>query len=174
MGSRPGWLTDVAYITIGATGAPTIESGPPGVSISRTSTGLYALAFPTAILVVPSYGIIKSATITTIRGTAISQSAGTASFTTLAGDGTALTIDDDSAGTPDTVDWSVGPFPDPTDTPADADALRDDLVATFFPVLRDAFATISDRIEDGGTALAVADPGNGDILKVTFDVKFEA
>jgi hypothetical protein len=56
---------------------------------------------------------------------------------------TAATMTDSAAGT---VTTTVGPLTDPVDTPATADALRDDLVATLIPELRDAISSLADQI----------------------------
>jgi hypothetical protein len=47
-------------------------------------------------------------------------------------------------------------MPDPTDAPATADALRDDLVATLYPALRNNFADVASAISDLRTALVNA------------------
>ena len=46
---------------------------------------------------------------------------------------------DDTSGT---AGGTVAAIPDPADTPADADALRDDLVANALPAIRNAIASI--------------------------------
>lgn len=47
-------------------------------------------------------------------------------------------------------------LPDPTDTPASADALRDDLVASVLPVLRDYIASLNAEIDKLKAALRAA------------------
>ena len=54
---------------------------------------------------------------------------------------TALT--DNSAGTADN---TIAALPDPTDTPATADILRDDLVATLYPALRNNIADLTAKV----------------------------
>lgn len=61
---------------------------------------------------------------------------------------TALT--DSSAGTANN---TIQALPDPTDTPATADALRDDLVAVHWPVLRNNFADLAAKINEIRTVL---------------------
>lgn len=56
---------------------------------------------------------------------------------------TASTLTDNSAGTANT---TVEALPDPTDTPASADALRDDIVANLLPALRNNFADLAAQI----------------------------
>lgn len=51
-------------------------------------------------------------------------------------------LQDESEGTP-SVTSTVGAIPDPADSPANADALRDDLVANTLPAIRDALATLA-------------------------------
>jgi predicted RecA/RadA family phage recombinase len=52
-------------------------------------------------------------------------------------------LTDNSAGTANNATQAL---PDPTDTPASADALRDDLVATLLPALRNNFADVTAKI----------------------------
>ncbi len=47
-------------------------------------------------------------------------------------------------------------LPDPTDTPADADALRDDIVATLLPPLRNNFRDVASQINEIRAALQAA------------------
>lgn len=56
---------------------------------------------------------------------------------------TASTLTDNSAGTANT---TVEALPDPADTPASADALRDDIVANLLPALRNNFADLAAQI----------------------------
>ena len=56
---------------------------------------------------------------------------------------TASTLTDNSAGTANT---TVEAIPDPADTPASADALRDDIVANLLPALRNNFADLAAQI----------------------------
>jgi hypothetical protein len=78
-------------VAIGATGAPTI-SGDPGVSITRSSPGVYALVFPAcpAATIIPV--VAKSSTLAGVRLTAKDASAGTATLETVAAAGTDVTI----------------------------------------------------------------------------------
>ena len=55
----------------------------------------------------------------------------------------AVTLTDNSAGTANT---TVEALPDPADTPASADALRDDIVTNLLPALRNNFADIVAQI----------------------------
>lgn len=52
-------------------------------------------------------------------------------------------LTDNTAGTANT---TLQAMPDPTDTPADADALRDDLVANLLPAIRNNFADLTAAI----------------------------
>lgn len=52
-------------------------------------------------------------------------------------------IVDNTAGT---VSPTLPSIPDPADTPASADALRDDLVANTLPPIRDALASLSNKL----------------------------
>lgn len=62
-------------------------------------------------------------------------------------------LTDNSAGTPD--DTLVA-MPDPADTPASADALRDDLVANALPAIRDNIASLNAQIAAINAALLAA------------------
>lgn len=55
-----------------------------------------------------------------------------------------------------TANSALQALPDPTDTPATADALRDDLVATLYPALRNNFADVGTQIEAIRAALVNA------------------
>ncbi len=55
-----------------------------------------------------------------------------------------------------TANTTLQALPDPTNTPADADALRDDLVATLLPPLRNNFADVAAQINAIRTALVNA------------------
>ena len=61
---------------------------------------------------------------------------------------TALT--DNSAGTANN---TIQALPDPTDTPATADALREDLVAVLIPALRNNFADLAAKVNEIRTVL---------------------
>lgn len=61
---------------------------------------------------------------------------------------TALT--DNSAGTANN---TIQAMPDPTNSPADADALRDDLVATLLPAIRNNVADLAAKINEIRTVL---------------------
>lgn len=50
---------------------------------------------------------------------------------------------DDSTGGTASDEGALAAIPDPADTPASADALRDDLVANTLPAIRDALATLA-------------------------------
>lgn len=63
---------------------------------------------------------------------------------------TIAALTDNSAGTANN---TIQALPDPTDTPADADALRDDLVAVHWPVLRNNFADLAAKINEIRTVL---------------------
>jgi hypothetical protein len=52
-----------------------------------------------------------------------------------------------------TANTTLEALPDPTDTPASADALRDDIVATLLPPLRNNFADIATQMNAFRTAL---------------------
>ena len=56
------------------------------------------------------------------------------------------------AGTPSN---ALEALPNPTDTPASADALRDDLVAVLIPALRNNFADLAAKIEELRAAITV-------------------
>ncbi len=56
---------------------------------------------------------------------------------------TIAALTDSSAGT---ANATVQAMPDPTDAPATADALRDDLVATLLPAIRNNFADVTAKI----------------------------
>lgn len=56
---------------------------------------------------------------------------------------TALT--DDSAGTANN---TIAAMPNPTDTPASADALRDDIVANLLPAIRNNFADVAAKVNE--------------------------
>ena len=73
-----------------------------------------------------------------VQPSAITQTFATADATHSAR--TALALTDNSAGTANT---TIQALPDPTDTPATADALRDDLVAVHWPALRNNFADLA-------------------------------
>ena len=72
------------------------------------------------------------------RGTAFTQTFATADKIHAAR--TALTLTDNTAGTANT---TLQALPDPADTPATADALRDDLVANLIPALRNDLADLA-------------------------------
>lgn len=55
---------------------------------------------------------------------------------------TAAALTDNTTGTANT---TLQALPDPTDTPATADALRDDLVANLIPALRNNYADLADQ-----------------------------
>jgi hypothetical protein len=59
-----------------------------------------------------------------------------------------VAVTDNTAGTASRT-WAA--LPDPTDTPASADALRDDLVANVLPVLRNWAASAADWMNDHRT-----------------------
>lgn len=59
-------------------------------------------------------------------------------------------LTDSTTGTPGA---TLAALPDPTDAPADADALRDDLVANVLPVLRDHIASLNAEIDKLKAAL---------------------
>lgn len=84
------------------------------------------------------------------RPTAYTQTYSTASRTHAALTYTALT--DSSAGT---AGGTLAALPNPTDTPATADALRDDLVTNVWPVLRNWIASVNAKL-----AAAVVDLTN--------------
>lgn len=75
------------------------------------------------------------------RPTAYTQTYATASRTH--SNPTAAALTDNSGGTANT---TIQAMPDPTDTPADADALRDDLVANLLPALRNNIADLAAQI----------------------------
>lgn len=56
---------------------------------------------------------------------------------------TAAALTDSTGGTPGT---TIAAIANPADTPADADALRDDLVANALPAIRNAIASLADQI----------------------------
>lgn len=70
-------------IDIGASGAPTV-SGDSDVSFTRTGAGTYTVSYPAcaAASILPSVG--KSSTLTSVRCSAKSATAGTATLVTLA------------------------------------------------------------------------------------------
>lgn len=76
-----------------------------------------------------------------VRPTAYTQTYSTATRTH--SNPTAATLTDNSAGTANT---TVQAMPDPADTPASADALRDDLVANLLPALRNNIADLTAQI----------------------------
>jgi hypothetical protein len=61
-----------------------------------------------------------------------------------------VALTDNSAGT---ANDTIQALPDPTDTPATADILRDDLVAVFIPALRNNIADLTAKINTIITAL---------------------
>lgn len=73
--------------------------------------------------------------------TTLTQTFATADATHAARTQSALT--DNVAGTPGT---TLAAIPDPADTPASADALRDDLVANVLPKIRDAISSLSAQL----------------------------
>ena len=88
-------------VSIGGTGAPYIsgdgysgQSDDPGITISRTSAGLYALTYPKGKQAWITVDIISAAlTVVGTVTTAKSATAGTASITTLAGSNAAAATD---------------------------------------------------------------------------------
>ncbi len=70
----------------------------------------------------------------------------------IAGQQTSITALTDSSGGA-TGNNTIAAIPDPTDTPASADALRDDLVATVLPKIRDAIADLAAKQNEVLTAL---------------------
>lgn len=66
---------------------------------------------------------------------------------------TVAALTDSSAGT---ANGTVEALPNPTDTPATADALRDDLVAVLIPALRNNFAELTTKINEFRTVLRAA------------------
>lgn len=70
-------------VAIGAAGAPTV-SGDSDVSLTRTGAGTYTVSYPAcaAVSILPSVG--KSSTLTSVRCSAKSATAGTATLETLA------------------------------------------------------------------------------------------
>jgi hypothetical protein len=84
-------------ISIGSTGAPTFASGnsdDPGVTIARTSTGLYALTYPKGKRVWIQITLVSPAR-TVVGAIVVAQdaTAGTATFNTLAGTNAAAVTD---------------------------------------------------------------------------------
>lgn len=75
-----------------------------------------------------------------VRPSAYTQTFATANKTHAARTAAALT--DNVAGT---VGTTLAAIPDPADTPASADALRDDLVSNVLPKIRDALSSIADQ-----------------------------
>jgi hypothetical protein len=63
---------------------------------------------------------------------------------------TIAALTDNSAGTANN---TIQALPDPTDTPATADALRDDLVAVLIPALRNNFADLAAKVNEIRTVL---------------------
>lgn len=66
---------------------------------------------------------------------------------------TVAALTDNSAGTANN---TIQAMPDPTDTPATADALRDDLVAVLLPALRNNVADLAAKINEIRTVLRAA------------------
>lgn len=66
---------------------------------------------------------------------------------------TVAALVDNTAGT---ANGTLAAIPDPTDAPATADALRDDLVAVHWPVLRNNFADLAAKVNEIRTVLRAA------------------
>ncbi|KKK90971.1 hypothetical protein LCGC14_2717670, partial [marine sediment metagenome] len=60
-----------------------------------------------------------------------------------------------------TINNTLDAIPDPADAPADADVLRDDLVANTLPEIRDALSTLAARIDDIRDIISEAAGGDG-------------
>lgn len=76
-----------------------------------------------------------------VQPTAYTQTYSTTSRTV--SNPTAVTLTDSTAGTANT---TLQALPDPADTPATADALRDDLVANLIPALRNNYADLAAQV----------------------------
>ncbi len=74
----------VAKFVIGGSGAVSSTEGDPDIAAVNSGTGTFNLTYPAALRVKIQYGIEQSAaaTVTEIIGTAVSATAGTASFRT--------------------------------------------------------------------------------------------
>lgn len=83
--SAAGLYILTAEVDIGATGAPTIAAGngDPGISITRSNTGIYALVFPKArravVQVIPAMATPDDVAV--VVDDDLSASAGTCTFT---------------------------------------------------------------------------------------------
>lgn len=73
----------------------------------------------------------------------LTDSTGGTANDTLAALGGITALTDNSAGSANN---TIEAMPDPTDTPATADALRDDLVAVLLPAIRNNFADVAAKV----------------------------
>ena len=77
------------------------------------------------------------------RPTSLTDSSGGTASDTLAAIGATTALTDNTTGTADN---TLQALPDPTDAPATADALRDDLVANLLPAMRNDFADLAAKV----------------------------
>ncbi len=77
-------VSGVAKFVIGGSGAVSSTEGDPDIAAANSGTGTFTLTYPASLKAKIQYGIKQSAaaTITEIIGTAVSPTAGTASFRT--------------------------------------------------------------------------------------------
>lgn len=105
-----------------------------GTIATDTTTGLkIGTATNQKIAFFNSTPVVKQATFTQTYSTA----------STTVANLTSATLTDSSGGTADT---TVQALPDPADAPADADALREDLVANLIPALRNNIADLTAQV----------------------------
>ncbi len=138
-GANGGWgslkIYDFPLGLIQILGAVTNLKLATGAGISATGTLKHALG--TAAAATNDTLSLTKANIVPSTDLVLVDNAGTAQGKSFAAQ-TLLT--DSSAGTPNT---TIQALPDPTDTPATADALRDDLVAVHWPIFRNNFADLA-------------------------------
>jgi hypothetical protein len=147
-----------------ATGRPVVLVDPvvnralphaAGTTYTQTySTANRTVANPTATALTDnSGGAAADGTIAavTLPGALTDNSGGAAADGTIGAINVPAALTDNSGG--GAADSTIGAIPNPADTPASADALRDDLVATTIPAVKDAIAELAAKVNAQRTSL---------------------
>ncbi len=144
--------TATNYVVAGRVMEIDTVNGEAGVWIRQATPGNMDDISAVAALTDNSGGAAADGTIGAVTApTAITNSSGSAASNgTIEAVTPPTAVTDSSAGT---ADGTLEALPNPTDTPATADALRDDLVAVHFPILRNWAAEFGARQAQNRTAI---------------------